>query len=92
MKQEIAELIVENGYDMELYEDYSGRGMFGDTTTGVVCDNLNVFLASVSEIFFEMILDAKDLGDDFDTESAEILSKSVGRIRVDNLGKNIIIY
>jgi hypothetical protein len=92
MKREVAELIVEHGYDMEIYEDYSGRGMFGDTTTGVVCDSLRDFLAAVSEKFYEMILDAKDLGEDYDTEDAKVLMENVGRIRLDNLGTSLIIY
>lgn len=92
MKREIAELIVDHGYDMEIYEDYSGRGMFGDTTTGIICDSFREFSAAVSETFFEMILDAKDLGEDYDTENAKILLESVGRIRMDNLGKSLIVY
>lgn len=92
MKKEIAELIIDHGYDMRIYEDYSGRGMFGDTTNGIVCDSLRDFLAAVSETFFEMILDAKDLGEDYDTENAKILLENVGRIRMDNLGTSLIIY
>jgi hypothetical protein len=41
MKKANAEKILaamqDAGMDAELYEDYSGRGMFGRTTTGIVC-------------------------------------------------------
>lgn len=30
------------GYNASLYEDYSGRGMFGRTTFGVITDARNV--------------------------------------------------
>lgn len=40
MKLETAKRIVdiaeENGIELKLYENYSGRGMFGRTTTGIV--------------------------------------------------------
>ena len=43
MKLEHAEQIVEHiegeGGEASLYEDYSGRGMYGSTTAGVVADS-----------------------------------------------------
>jgi hypothetical protein len=43
MKKANAEKILaameDAGMKCELYEDYSGRGMFGRTTTGIVCDS-----------------------------------------------------
>ena len=42
MKKRVAELVVaaiiSSDGEAEIYEDYSGRGMFGKTTTAVVTD------------------------------------------------------
>ncbi len=35
---ELVNFLEAKGYDAELYEDYSGRGMYGNTTTGVTTD------------------------------------------------------
>lgn len=35
---DLKDFLQDQGYDAELYEDYSGRGMFGRTTTGVTSD------------------------------------------------------
>lgn len=52
MKIEVAKAIVEAanecGYEMKLREDYSGRGMFGRTTTGIVYDSESDMLKSVA--------------------------------------------
>ena len=37
--EEIVELMHDDGYQAEVYRSYSGRGMFGDTCTGIVTDN-----------------------------------------------------
>ena len=50
MTQEFAELLNYYNDEIEVYEGYSGRGMYGDTTTGVVCDGLNNILEAVSDI------------------------------------------
>jgi len=36
--QEIVEFICGNGCKASVYEDYSGRGMYGETCTGIVTD------------------------------------------------------
>jgi len=42
MMREIAELIIKEDPDeFRLYENYSGKGMFGETTDGVVYSELN---------------------------------------------------
>ena len=37
--EQIVEVLLENGVEASLYEDYSGRGMYGKTTTGIKCDS-----------------------------------------------------
>ncbi|MCA1807132.1 MAG: hypothetical protein LC687_04695 [Actinobacteria bacterium] len=34
--QEVVDILQGYGFDVEIYEDYSGRGMFGEKTTGIV--------------------------------------------------------
>ena len=36
--QKIVGILDNMGVEAEIYEDYSGRGMYGKTTTGIVCD------------------------------------------------------
>jgi hypothetical protein len=35
---ELMNFLENQGFDAKLYEDYSGRGMYGNTTTGVTTD------------------------------------------------------
>jgi len=35
---DLVNALQDNGFEAETYEDYSGRGMYGETTTGVVSD------------------------------------------------------
>ena len=35
---ELMNFLQDEGYEAELYEGYSGRGMYGNTTTGVTTD------------------------------------------------------
>ena len=39
MEKKLAQKILEEDAEYELYENYSGRGMFGETTTAVVVPN-----------------------------------------------------
>lgn len=92
MKKEIAELIVENSYDMDIHEDYSGRGMFGNTTTGIVCDSEKDFYNAIGELYMEMIKDAIIEAEYYDMKPAQELTETIGRIRVDNMGYRYIFY
>jgi hypothetical protein len=71
MKQEVAEYLVDacqfNGIDAEIREDYSGRGMFGKTTHGVVVND-----SSMSSVLSAVINYGNDDGievNGFDTDS-----------------------
>jgi len=85
MKRELAEAIVEalneSGFEAELYEDYSGRGMYGRTCTGVslegdIADALEAVISCADKFVDE------DLDPRF----------SVGTIHSDSLGCGTIIY
>lgn len=92
MKKEIAEILVDYNGNLQIYEDYSGRGMYGKTTYGIQCDDVKDFLDAVGEYFFEMILDAKDEGDDYDTEMAKELKDALSNYQYDSLGMGYIVY
>jgi len=85
MDKELAETIVEaiendNGNEARIYENYSGRGMYGSKTTGVVAK-------SMSSIMSAIINNAHILIND-DNEP----KYNVGDFRSDNLGYDIIVY
>lgn len=62
----------------ELYEGYSGRGMYGDKTTGVV-------FSRFGELLEAALVEAKENSEELpDFEGADI--------RQDSLGMDIIIY
>lgn len=88
MKVEIARKIVEavedsgSGNEVELRENYSGRGMFGKQTAGVV-GSLSDIIGAIAAVAFEM----GNHGDD----EVEFL-REMRRLRTDNMGHNIIVY
>lgn len=51
MELKLAEILANYNYNIEVREEYSGRGMYGKTTAGVVCDDCDLFeaLSSIME-------------------------------------------
>lgn len=87
MNRDTAELIVEalHNYgedEAELYEDYSGRGMYGRNTTGVVVENTGAILPAVVEYLRDNVCEECDWDGIPDFES----------MRLDNLGLSYIVY
>lgn len=77
MRKEIAEIIAEQDPDLEA-RTYSGRGMFGEETHGIVYDNLGDVLdaiISASINYHDLMVDA-----------------SLSNIRTDNMGLSMIMY
>jgi len=70
--------------DVELRKDYSGRGMFGDTTAGIVVESFDEFLTGIGD-FLEYLTDDE-------IELANKVGKALMNIRTDNMGLKIIIY
>lgn len=92
MNKEIAETLINYGNDLSLYGGYSGRGMCGKTTTAIKCHSMDDLMEAIGELFFEMILDAKDMGDDYDTTGAKELKKVLSNLQQDSLGLGYIFY
>lgn len=86
MQHELAKLLVDvandNDIDASLYENYSGRGMYGNTTTGLVVNTQS----DLSTLLYNgAIAIAKGI------ESGE-LDPELSSIRSDNLGCDVIFY
>ena len=79
--QKINESCIELGYESKINEDYSGRHMYGETTTGVVIDN-NVNLMSI-------IISCADL---FVENGKAIFDEMDGDIKSDTMGRDQTIY
>lgn len=88
MDRRLAEYIVEVScacdYDSEAHvrEDYSGRGMYGKTTSGVVISDSTI----VATIFFENAEEISELQEEGN------LPHSIGRLNTDGMGRSFIIY
>lgn len=66
-------------------EDYSGRGMFGQVTTGLVVNHVSHVLAAAVEA-------GRRLGADEEDETARDMAHDLRHIRTDNLALDIVIY
>ena len=65
-----------NGDELTVYEDYSGRGMFGDTTTGLVVNDDSDFNDLIDVV----------------TEISPNLGRKLEKAKCDALGFKIIYY
>lgn len=85
MNHNLAELIVDNSNgDFSVYENYSGRSMYGNTTTGVVYTNNGELMAAIGLICDEDLDNYK--------LSREKIMKECCKFRFDNMGKDYIVY
>lgn len=82
MKKELAEAIC-NACNCEIYEDYSGRGMYGDTTTGIV-------VKSEISLITDILRNLRDISEQLD--EANIKSIDIRNLCIDSLGHDVIIY
>lgn len=81
MKLEFAELLVDYNSDLELRDDYSGRGMCGNSTAGVV--------GSMNDVL-QAIGDAIEYGDE---DELQIIQEGCqAGVRTDSMGLSMIIY
>jgi hypothetical protein len=92
MNKDIAEMLINYGNDLSIHEDYSGRGMYGETTTAITCDSKDDLMEAIGECFFEMVLDAKDMGEDYDNTGVKELKNVLTNLQQDSLGRGYIFY
>lgn len=62
--QELMNFLQDEGYEAELYEGYSGRGMYGNTTTGVTTDASPGAMESMEEDMENVDIDTSFRHDD----------------------------
>jgi hypothetical protein len=80
MTKYTAEALVANGNDLEVRPGYSGRGMFGETTFGVVGSKREIEEAILETAYF-----AGQTGE-------EAVMEDLTRLRWDNMGLDFIAY
>ena len=70
---------------LTLREDYSGRGMYGEKTAGVV-GNLSEFLVAIAYVGITMGKDGID-----ENECYEFV-EAISKLETDNMGRQMIFY
>lgn len=76
------------GYDAMIYEGYSGRGMYGQETTGIDTDMRPQDVKEKLEKRIEELGDQNNEDDNAELEDLE----SIGDFRSDSLGLGYILY
>lgn len=76
----IAEQAQMDGIELEARPDYSGRGMYGSTTGGLVGD--------IGDIAAGVAIFARECDDD----QFEDLVESLRNARTDSMGRQLIVY
>lgn len=95
MEKDLAEYIVDlfeehTDYEVEIHEDYSGRGMFGKTTTGVELDEEPA--RALLKLMAELLLDREKINTNADKLRDFldlIICKNYGE---DSMGHDYIFY
>lgn len=90
MKLEAAKEIVDcSDGNCELYENYSGRGMYGKSTTAVTFDNLGEFICSAVIAGKYIAMAGEDGNPELEHEE---FCEELRTLRFDQLGKGQIAY
>ncbi len=79
MTEEAVEII--SNYGGDIYENYSGRGMYGKTTSGIVFDTLQDFISVLGDVMINE-----------ESEERLIVGEAISQISTDSMGRGIIIY
>lgn len=77
----LVNIVEESGEQASIYDRYSGRGMYGDTTTGIVIDHL-LYLTMALITQAHLLVD----------ENGDAIFVDIEQLRCDNLGKQFILY
>jgi hypothetical protein len=85
MKLEFAQKLADaSDGELDLYEDYSGRGMFGKTTAGITGSKKSIMRTAII-VGFEM-------GSNGEEHQFEEFLETIDNLRFDNLGMDMIAY
>lgn len=98
MKPEHAKLIEEAanmiGLDVEVHDDYSGRGMYGETTAALVGD-MGDIMACVAQAMRDLVEDRDNCSDDAKLEAMvdpDQFIDDLMKIRTDSMGRSVVYY
>lgn len=83
MTKEVAELL--NNYGGEIYDHYSGRGMYGKETVGIVFDTEFDFYNALAGCI-------SDAAEDIDIGDLAFITDALRKLKSDNMGTGIIYY
>lgn len=83
MTNEAAEILSQYGGELRI--DYSGRGMYGKTTAGLVVDTFQDFFNAIADCFHDCM-------EDNIIEEADIVIKALKNLQSDNMGNGYIFY
>ena len=78
----IVDLLSDAGHEAEIYEGYSGRGMYGKETTGIT--------TSARPDFVTGLVEGKKDDESFDEDEQKLLNEV--SLRGDNMGMQFIVY
>lgn len=98
MKKETADLVCaaldESGVEYTRRDDYSGRGMYGKTTVGIVVGGMGTFVGAAVRAAFAMgQADSTRYGDAEPPIDPEDFAREIARVRTDNMGRSdVIVY
>lgn len=79
--QILVEALKEINDEYEIYENYSGRGMYGSKTTGIIVPSIMDFTSDVLQIT-PLLID----------DDGENRVQNIHNLRSDSLGRSYIIY
>jgi len=68
----------------EVRDDYSGRGMFGNTCYGVVVDSLDDLFDGLADLLTDVRLESNT--------DPELVGESLKKLRIDEMGLQKILY
>lgn len=60
--QKVVEYLAGEGVEAEVYEDYSGRNMYGKTTAAVLCDETHEVMWAMGELGIRDSMKVDNLG------------------------------
>lgn len=94
MKLETAKLLKaaanHAGIDLEINEDYSGRGMYGRTTTAIEVESSNDIFAILA-VFVDESFDIDHESNLVEADRYEAM-EDIASIKSDSLGRQVIFY
>lgn len=87
----ILEAATDLGFDFEVRQDYSGRGMLSATTTGLVVPDISELLQAVAKASFFLATTAVRTGAAASFAEHDGFVRDL-KVKTDSLGRDIIVY